>query len=243
MFESQPWVNVPLHSAVEVFGAFAGIMTGMIILLRKGGLSASQSIYVSCGLLSMGIVDVFHGSVEPGNLFVWLHSTAVLFGGFFFSLAWLPEGERNRKAGIYPPIVAVASVIFGLLSILFPEQLPLMISKGKMTATAIAINIVAGIFFISSSPRFFISYKSNRNKGDLLFFLASLFFGIAGFFFYFDPPWHPRWWYWHFIRLTAFIILFGYVVSIFRRVIIAISNSVGILSTTSTEISSTVTQH
>ena len=243
MLESQPWMNVPLHSAVEVFGAFAAIITGLIMLLRKGGMSVSRSVYVSCGLFSMGILDIFHGSVAPGSLFVWLHSIAVLSGGFFFALVWFHEKERQTQIKTLTPVAITAGILIGILSISFPEQLPLMVSGGKMTLAAVAINIIAGIFFLFSAPKFFYGYTSDKNKGDLLFFLAALFFGIAGFVFYFDAPWYSKWWLWHFIRLIAFIILFGYVVTVFRSVIAAINDSVGILSTTSTEIASTITQH
>ncbi len=243
MFSGQPWVNVPLHSAVEVFGAFAGIMTGIIMLMRKGEGSVSYSVYISCGLIAMGILDIFHASVAPGSLFVWLHSIAVLLGGLFFAMTWLPEGDRQKRIRLILPSAIAAGAVLGMVSVISPESLPAMTAEGKMSTAAISINVVSGIFFLLSAPKFFHGYRSSKNKGDFLFFIVSLFFGLAGFVFYFDSPWQSKWWLWHFIRLTAFIVLFGYVVTVFRNVIASISNSVGIFSTISTEIAATITQH
>lgn len=240
---SQPLMNVPLHSVIEVFGAFAGIITGMIMLFRRGARSASHNVFVSCGLFSMGILDIAHASVPPGSLFVWLHSLAVLFGGFLFLFVWVSEKEGSQPNRAVPWVVAGASLAVALFSILFSEQLPAMLSRGEMTSAAIVINLASGLCFLLAAPRFYAGFRSNGNKNDLLFLLVTLLFGLTGFLFYFDSPWHHSWWSWHLFRLAAFITLFGYVVSVFRSIVYAVFNMTGNLTSTTSEIASAVNQH
>ena len=51
----------------------------------------AQKFWISSALLSMGIIDFFHALAPIGNLFVWLHTLATLFGGVLFLGAILPH--------------------------------------------------------------------------------------------------------------------------------------------------------
>ena len=236
-------INIPLHSAIEVFGSFAAITTAIIlILLQKKRQSASQSIWVACGLLGMGILDVFHGSVAPGSTFVWLHSTANLLGGFLFMFAWLQA--KNSQASFAPPaIVALAAMLFGAFSVAFPETLPSMIEQGEFTAAANMINFAGGLFFLIAAPRFFIGYRTGGHKDDLLFFIICIFLGLAEVLFQYSKAWDSTWWAWHFMRLSGLTIVLLYTFVIFKRFITVIAEAVSGIATTATQIAATVTQH
>jgi len=236
-------INIPLHSAAEVFGSFAAITTAIIlVLLQKKRQSASQSVWVACGLLGMGILDVFHGSVAPGSTFVWLHSTANLLGGFLFMLVWLQD--RNGQASFATPaLVALVAVLFGAFSVASPEALPSMIEQGEFTTAASLINIVAGLFFLIAAPRFFIGYRTGGHKDDLLFFIICIFLGLAEVLFQYSKAWDPMWWAWHFLRLAGLVVVLIYTFVIFRRFITAIAEAVSGIASSATQIAATITQH
>lgn len=237
--------QIPCHSSVEAFGGFAAMTLGFIILiLQKNKKSVSQGVWVSCGLLCMGVVDVFHASVQPGTLFVWLRSVSSLAGGFFFMLAWLQgSSDASRTSKGLPLGVFAGAIIFGILSVVFSGILPVMVSQGNFTQAAIAINIAGGIFFIAAAPRFFIGYWKRNNRDDLLFVFITVLFGISGFIFQLSKPWSLSWWYWHFLRLIAFVIVLVYTLIIYKRFILTIGDAVFAISSTATQIATTVEQH
>lgn len=239
------YINIPLHSTFEVFGSYAAITTAIIIvLLQNRRSSASQSVWVACGLLGMGILDVFHGAVVPGNLFVWLHSVASFVGGAFFALIWLPEaGKQRRRSYGYPLIVASLALVLGAYSVAFPELLPSMIEQDVFTDAAKVINVAGGLFFIIAAPRFFLSYSKHRHYDDLLFFIISLFLGGAGVLFQYSHAWDFTWWLWHVLRLSGFTVVLLLTVVTFRRLISVIVRTVDEIASTATEMSETITQH
>ena len=238
-------INVPLHSAVEVFGSYAAITTAIILaLMHKRGQAASQSIWVACGLFGMGILDVFHGSVEPGNTFVWLHSVATLVGGFFFVLLWLQRGCYQPVGGyVYPGMVVLLALLLGAYSVAFPSRLPLMLENDEFTVAANWINVVGGVFFLIAAPRFFFSFRMHRRYEDLLFFIICLLLGGAGVLFHFSKAWDPTWWAWHFLRLTGFSVVLLITLMTFRRFVMVIADAVQSMAGTATQMSASITQH
>ena len=126
------WNHVAFHAVVEALGTAAALSLGVILLLLwKHQKGSAHYNWIVCALIGMGILDGFHASVPPGVSFVWLHSTAVLVGGFFFAMVWLPDYiSDSRLAQALPRKVGVAAVIFGVLAIAFPEALPVMVHQG-----------------------------------------------------------------------------------------------------------------
>ncbi|MBI1912564.1 MAG: PAS domain S-box protein [Deltaproteobacteria bacterium] len=208
-------INIPLHSTIEVFGGFAAITLGMIIIFQRSAKSSFQSAWVSCGLLSMGILDIFHGGVSTGNLFVWLRSVSSLMGGIFFSLVWFGQGSGFKKPLAYG--TSAAAFLIGITSVAFQEALPAMIEEGTFTSTARYINIFGGIFYIAAAPAFFISYIGKReSRDDIIIFAISVLFGLAGLLFHFSDPWSASWWYWHSLRFIALIMVLTYALVFFK---------------------------
>lgn len=212
------WIQVPLHSAVEALGALAALSLAVFsLLLWKYRKEYAPSIWIACALIGMGILDGFHSSVSPGNSFVWLRSTATLIGGFLFALVWLPERiARSRAADALPALVAVTAGIFGTLSIVFSDALPAMISQGDFTSTAEAVNILGGLFFLLAAIHFIVRYRINGSFDDILFANLTLLFGFSGLLFQFSSPWEANWWFWHLLRLTAYLVALWYVFTAYQ---------------------------
>ncbi len=237
------WPSEPLHSAIEAFGAFEAVTLGGIMLLfrgRKG--SALGNAWVAAGLLSMGALDVFHASVRPGAAFVWLRSWSSLFGGLFFSLVWIEAAGASMRRAV-PASAAVFATIFGVFSIVFAGGLPLMSVKGEFTALSVGINMAAGLLFLAAMPKFFVSWWRHGTRDDFLFALICLLFGASGLLFRFSQLWDPGWWYWHFLRLAAYVIVLSYSLLIYRRFIVGITEAVSGISSTAAEIAAAVEEH
>lgn len=194
-FSENRWLLVPFHAVVEAIDAFVAMALAIFILiLRKSKKDFATGIWVSCALIVVGVMDAFHASVSPDNSFVWLHSAAVLFGGFIFALAWLPERiSRSPNISVLPALVTIVAVIFSLLSIIYSDALPSMINQGVFTPYAKAMNIIGGTFFILAAMKFI------------------MLFGFSGLLFQFSSPWDANWWFWHLLRLLAFFLSLGYV--------------------------------
>lgn len=212
------WIDVPLHSVAEALGSFTALsLAVLVLLLQKNKRIPGYYIWVSCALVAMGVLDLFHSLSPPGESFVWLHSMAVLVGGFLFALVWLPSRiARSRVASRLPVVVSLSVIIFSIFSAAFPDIFPAMISEGAFTSSARAINILGGLLFLSAAVYFVARYRSEHRYEDLLFTNFCLLNGWAGLLFQLSELWYVYWWFWHLLRLIAYFIIISYIFVAFQ---------------------------
>ena len=75
-FPSWQFVSIPLHSTMESSGAvIAFILSSIIFMMYRKDLEFNHFNRASFALITMGVFDLFHAMVYPGELFVWLHSS------------------------------------------------------------------------------------------------------------------------------------------------------------------------
>ncbi len=206
----------PLHSMLEsVGGIIALVLAGVLLVTRRGG-HFFEPVMISSALLLMGILDIFHASVQPGKLFVWFHSAAQFFGGFLFALVALPKSDFPKNIRSYFFVVVfLFSVLFGWASFLNPEGVPDMVVAGEFTMLARFLNIAGGIFFLVAALHFIFRYRKSQNNGDYLFVIHTTLFGMAGILFEVSVLWDAAWWWWHFLRLIAYVVGFSYAANVF----------------------------
>ena len=205
----------PVHSVLEGLGGFIALsLAAMLIAQKQSNVPEPHFTIMACALFSMGLLDIFHASVSVGNLFVWLHSTAQFFGGFFFAFVWF---SKQIGSWVLPRRLSITCFLgiigFGFCSILFPNELPAMVSQEKFTFLARAFNILGGIGFIIATGFFLIRFCRNREWNDYIFSIHTLLFGSAGILFELSELWDPAWWWWHLLRLLAYSAGFYFVVS------------------------------
>jgi two-component system sensor histidine kinase/response regulator len=205
------WDHGPLHAVVEAMGAFAGMtLAGLLLLLRRYRRAFDHHLWTACALLGMSILDGMHASVMPGEAFVWLRSLATLIGGGLFALVWLPlRFADGRLARLLPGFVLVAVTLMGVLVIAQADRLPVMVRGATFMPLADAVNLVGGCGFIAATIRFLLRYRKTADSDELLFANYCLLFGMAGLLFPFSDLWDADWWWWHFLRLTAYLIVLG----------------------------------
>ncbi len=208
------FAHLPIHSLLEATGGLMAIaIAGILLVEQIGKEDATHYPWMAGALTGMGVLDLFHSAVEPGNNFVWLHSTATFVGGFLFAFVWLsPRGVGGRLNFRFPWLVLVLTVTFGVLSCVFAERIPTMAVDGQFTLLAQALNIgggigffIAGLFFVR---RFHISYS----REDWLFAVHTILFGAAGLLFELSALWDAAWWWWHILRLAAYLAALVYAI-------------------------------
>ncbi len=216
------WVNEPVHSAVEAFGAFSALVLAALILImpRQQNRVNGRAIWIASGLTGMGILDGFHSAMDLGAAFVWLHSIATLVGGILFAGVWLSAcGYSPRSYKTLPSLVAALTCVIATLSIIYSWALPAMMVRNYFSATAIAINGAGGLLFLVAAGGLLASRRKVANSDPVLFATLCLLFGVAGLTFPLSQPWEPDWWFWHFLRLAAFGIALWYVFILYRRTV------------------------
>lgn len=207
------WANEPVHSSIEAFGAFIAILIASVMWQRKED-AGGKSLFLAAGFISMGILDLFHAVSRPGNTLVFLHSIALLCGGFFFGLSWLPKSvERAFKNKWVSRVVILFSVSLGVWTFIFPRTIPQMALNGKFTNFATAANLIAGIFFLSSALYFLLDFHRSAEREAYLFIYLAILFGISGLMFKYSSLWDSAWWLWHILRLTAYFLTATVIVS------------------------------
>lgn len=215
-----PFVSIPLHSVLEATGGMIAIVISMIVYVKYRREAELTHFNIStAALLAMGIIDIFHASMMPGELFVWLHSIAVFFGGLLFTGVWLREQRVSYILYDFIPVIfVVLPITVSFLSILFSQQLPVMLNTDmSFTVDANWLNMIGGAGFFIASVRFVTNYLKNGELDELLFAGHTMLFGIAGVLFVSSMIWDMQWWLWHVLRLTAYAIAFYFLYREYRR--------------------------
>ncbi len=193
-------------------------MLAVIVLFSRQKEKTSRTMWIACALLTMAVFDLFHSGVPAGDAFVWLHSLAVLGGGFFFVLVWYPAtAVTQRTAAVTAAAVVASAAVIGLLSAIYPKSVPAMLVGGRFTSLAAFINLLGGTLALAAALNFAFAFRKHRQQEDLLFLLVCLLFGLSGALFLLSAPWDAAWWFWHLLRLAAYLFACWLVILSYRR--------------------------
>ncbi len=210
--------NAPLHSAIEAIGSLASIMMGIILLQRQVLAGSYKLVWMIIGLFVMGLLDGFHAIVALGNSFVLLHSSSVFLGGVCFSFMWFPEFQKtvaNRNSIMW--LVIIGSILFATWILLSPETMPRMLYNGEFSFTATFLNVFGGILFLIGTVFFLKKFYLTSEKQFYWFACFSLLLGLGGITFLYGDIWTSAWWFWHVLRLAAFMIVLSLVIINYQK--------------------------
>lgn len=199
------WENIAFHSAVEVAGSFISFFVAyLLIALERKKQGTSFNIIIAAALVGMGVLDGIHALIQPGQLFVWLHSIATFWGGCLFSLVFFSNKLRGRISTRLPLRVFVFSFCFCILSIYYADFIPVMANQDGFTVVAKLLNMCGGIALLFVSVRLYLAFKQSKKTDDLLFVLHCCMFGLAATMFEHSKLWDLTWWGWHILRFVAY---------------------------------------
>ncbi len=197
--------HLPLHSLLETMGGMMALATaGVLVARQRHAASAPHWTWTASALIGMGTLDLFHAAVQPGDRFVWLHSTATLVGGVLFLGVWLRRPVSPQWARGLPVVVFLAAIAFGLISGVWPSLIPSMIQRGHFTVPARVLNIAGGLGMALASVFFVRRFYRDPRRDDWLFAVTTQLFAGAGILFELSVLWDAAWWWWHVARLIAY---------------------------------------
>jgi two-component system sensor histidine kinase/response regulator len=207
--------HLPFHSMIETVGGLIAIAIAGILIAEHPSRHHSQHyIWMASALIGMGVLDLCHAAVLPGNHFVWLHSVATFVGGSFFACVWARGSfVQGPYAARFPWLVFVLAVLFGVASCT-TVQLPAMTdSSGDFTPLARSLNVGGGIGFFIAATFFIRRFHRDAGDADWLFAVHTMLFGAAGILFELSTLWDAAWWWWHILRLVAYAAAFVFAVA------------------------------
>jgi len=213
------WVAEIPHTAIEILGSFAAILLSVFLIARYR--EETGILYVSAGLMSMGIIEGFHAiTLVPSNESVWLHSFAGICGGLFFVLYVLSEmthlGIPSIKAtakgvGWLLGGTATFAFLLGILSIVLSDGLPATMRGESFTTLAWVANTIPVVLFLFAGINLFRQYRKTGAHELFLFTAMLIFLFQAAEVSYFVRLWSIIWWLWQALRLVVYLAILGYV--------------------------------
>ena len=213
-------LDPPLHSTIEGIGALAALAIAWFLLERRREYYTAKRFLLALGFFGMGVLDLFHAVTVPGHGFVLLHSVANVAGGSWFALTWLPQSASDGVAPWkrwMPWAVVGGSVLFGIWTLAARETLPVMVRDGAFTPAAIALNVLAGAFFVGAATRLLLDFHRLGQPEILFFGFMATLFGLANLMFPYSTLWDSTWWLWHLVRLTAYLTAMAFAVREHQR--------------------------
>ena len=96
-FQKNVFQQVPLHSLIECMSSFSMLCLALLLWLIQKDTGNDHYMWFSCGLISFGVLILYHGAIQPGNVFVWFYCLSTLTGSMFFALIWISSFKINRK--------------------------------------------------------------------------------------------------------------------------------------------------
>ena len=213
------WHHEPLHAAMEALGGLCAIVMGIVLLQRREA-RADRWAPLALGFVGMGVLEEFHAVSAPGDAFILLRSLASLWGSIGFVLIW-----RSRPdTGVFkrPWRLALASagaIILGSAVVAWRTRLPEMMLNGEFAPVAVAPTSLAAMLFFTAAVWFLREHGRTRSPESYLFCCLALLFGLAEVMFTYSLLWDARWWFWHLLRLAAYMLVLGHMIGGYRHMV------------------------
>ncbi len=213
------WNHYLFHTFIEGVGSTAALFIAIfIIMLLQNRQIDRNCVWVAAAMIAMGLLDGFHSISNPDDSFVWLHALSTFVGGLLFSLVGLGVPQRQRTFWVIPALVFAIALTFGCLTWMNPHWAPPMLDAGgKFIPLPKLLNAFGGVGFIAAW--WYFTYHNARQPRYEQILLAnhSLLFGITGLIFGQSALWDSIWWFWHLLRVIAYVILLYYFFVFFHR--------------------------
>jgi len=212
LFEDSLWPNVSLHALMEGAGVILNLSLGLYLLsLVKTELVSPRFIWPAASFLTMAVMGGFHGTVEPSNTFVGLHSIGVLIGGLLMAIMILPIHVHHQSNLIraLPWLAIIFGLAISLVMLIADHNFPSMLKQeGQFSEIAIAFNTLGGLAFLATT--LYLLFKQFDNTAARGLATLTLLFFISAVLFEYSVLWDPVWWLWHLLRFVALSLLLGY---------------------------------
>lgn len=225
-FDHYSYTNVPLHSAIEAIGAIMFIIIAILTFIRfQKNKSEADYPFIVMGFLGMGIFDLYHSLLHPGNTFVLSHIVSLLNGGFWLAMLFLPQKIKFKIRKKQFPYYSTGLWFILLFLLSFKSNLlPMLNEDGTFTSSSFILNSIAGAGFFAAAIYFIVRNRKHYENELFLLAVIAIIQGLSCFTFFQSEIWDIQWWLWHFYRFVASIILFYSVFQVFRKMMEDLEN-------------------
>jgi hypothetical protein len=200
--------NASLHSLlVTLGGATALASAGILVAQQRRKPESEHFLWIACGFLVMGVLELFHAAIPPNeDGFIWLRTVGTYAGGLLFALVWVPfRLSGSRTTATLTGVSLFATVAMAACSFLMPEWIPTMINDGQFTYAARLLQLAGGVGFAAASLFFIRRFHRHARYDDWLLAVMTQLFAAAAILFELSVPWDAVWWWWHALRLLAYL--------------------------------------
>lgn len=224
VFGDAQHIQEQVHEGFELAGACIALGVAMLLAMRSVHEEDPSHIqWIVAALLTMGLLDGFHGVAHFGTEWSWLRHGSTLFGGILFSLVWLPlpvPAARRRSLSIL--LVAGLSAAFAAVIWWRSDLLPAPILPEGYARSVRAASALGGLGYFIAAGFFLRRHLRLGRSEDLVFAGQTMIFGTSGLLFGFSQVWTANWWIWHGFRLLAYLVALiaahGIVTSLYREI-------------------------
>jgi len=218
---TQTVVDVPVHAILETAGLTIGLIAALVFLSphRKTPEYPEAVDWIAIALIAMGIIDGFHSAVPPGTTAIWLHAMAVLSGGILFTGIWWGRSVKERKHRyLLAGIVAIYALILGIITAVSPGIVPYGTQNAVFLLVADGINLTGAFLFALAAAGLYSLGSRTGSQGFAVFCVFCIFNSLAALFSPITLAWTAAWWFWHILRLGAYLIV---LVFLYERIIVS----------------------
>lgn len=213
--------NDSLHAAIETLGGVLAVLIAGILAVEIQASEGKRDhfLWIATGLAGMGVLDILHAAATPGNAAIWLHTMAVLVGGGFFALVWVGSRWVSRAWRLLFPLASmVAALCLGIGSYTWPAVVPTVMDGNGFTSAAVWLNVIGGLGFFVGAAFFVHRFHREYDITDWLMAVQTTLFGAVCLLFYFSGYLDYTWWWWHVLRVIAYVAAFAVAVRALLRV-------------------------
>lgn len=219
--------NPTLHATAEaVGGCIALMMARLLVAQTRYEKSVGHYVWVATALVGMGTLDLFHACANVNASFYWTRALATAVGGVAMSTVWLPARWARTRWLFLPTSMGVASFLGGVALLHWANAMPRMFhDDGRYFASANVLNIVGGVGFVAAACNFLTRWRARRMSEDSLFASFCLLFGAGSLLFTLSHMWGAVWWFFHVLRLAAYVVLARFLLTMFHQIRAALAKA------------------
>ncbi len=205
------------HSAVHLLLEFASMSISLVLagffLLRQGDGDSTHRFWLAGSLLALGTMFGYHAVTLEAPETGLVHAMAVLYGAILAAMVWVPARRLNENMLRWLPlgVVCACTATGVVLQVRADDLIPLTVGSAGQYRLQLT-HALAGALFVASSLKLALLFVRHRTASMLWMCVFTLLLGVGCL--ALPISGHvDEWWFWHVMRLSAYMALTVYAAS------------------------------